>query len=157
MTQSESLHLKIKAGSACRVDVFNPGFQIVDHVKKAITNSDEMLNFSAWMGYGERIGMARLFPFGMVPIILLIMVLPINHVGNGNDGKRGLFIAIPGVETTDWRVVCGRTTSTVRRKGRLKPSLPLFRCFPLFFPGWIPKGCCCRYSEEAHAVSHMLI
>ena len=29
------------------------------------------------------------------------------------------------METSDWRAVCGRTACTVRREGRLTPSLPL--------------------------------
>ena len=32
---------------------------------------------------------------------------------------------IPDVETSNWRAVCGKTASTVRREGRRKPSLPL--------------------------------
>src|SRR5579863_5934249 len=32
---------------------------------------------------------------------------------------------IPDEETNDWRAVCGKTASTVRREGRRKPSLPL--------------------------------
>src|SRR5580700_5817127 len=31
----------------------------------------------------------------------------------------------PDVETNNWRAVCGKTASTVRREGRRKPSLPL--------------------------------
>src|SRR3984957_993814 len=31
---------------------------------------------------------------------------------------------IPDVETSNWRAVCGKTASTVRREGRRKPSLP---------------------------------
>src|SRR5580658_6283272 len=32
---------------------------------------------------------------------------------------------IPDVETSNWRAVCGKTASTVRREGRREPSLPL--------------------------------
>jgi len=32
---------------------------------------------------------------------------------------------VPDVETNNWRAVCGKTASTVRREGRRKPSLPL--------------------------------
>src|ERR1700677_1737728 len=32
---------------------------------------------------------------------------------------------VPDVETSNWRAVCGKTASTVRREGRRKPSLPL--------------------------------
>ena len=32
---------------------------------------------------------------------------------------------MPDVETNNWRAVCGKTASTVRREGRRKPSLPL--------------------------------
>src|SRR5271156_672565 len=32
---------------------------------------------------------------------------------------------IPDVETNNWRAVCGKTDSTVRREGRRKLSLPL--------------------------------
>jgi len=32
---------------------------------------------------------------------------------------------IPDVVTNNWRAVCGKTASTVRREGRRKPSLPL--------------------------------
>jgi hypothetical protein len=31
---------------------------------------------------------------------------------------------VPDVETSNWRAVCGKTASTVRREGRRKPSLP---------------------------------
>src|SRR5271170_1744469 len=34
---------------------------------------------------------------------------------------------VPDVETNDWRAVCGKTASTVRREGRREPSLPLSR------------------------------
>ena len=34
---------------------------------------------------------------------------------------------VPDVETNNWRAVCGKTASTVRREGRRKPSLPLSR------------------------------
>ena len=34
---------------------------------------------------------------------------------------------IPDVETSNWRAVCGKTASTVRREGRREPSLPLSR------------------------------
>src|SRR5271154_3217832 len=36
---------------------------------------------------------------------------------------------IPDVETSNWRAVCGKTASTVRREGRRKPSLPLSLTF----------------------------
>src|SRR5271163_1328976 len=36
---------------------------------------------------------------------------------------------VPDVETNNWRAVCGKTASTVRRDGRRKPSLPLSRSF----------------------------
>src|ERR1700734_3947690 len=32
---------------------------------------------------------------------------------------------VPDVETSNWRAVCGKTASTVRREGRRQPSLPL--------------------------------
>src|SRR5271169_4737046 len=32
---------------------------------------------------------------------------------------------VPDVVTNNWRAVCGKTASTVRREGRRKPSLPL--------------------------------
>ena len=32
---------------------------------------------------------------------------------------------IPDEETNNWRAVCGKTASTVRREGRREPSLPL--------------------------------
>src|SRR5271167_4991962 len=32
---------------------------------------------------------------------------------------------IPDAETSNWRAVCGKTASTVRREGRREPSLPL--------------------------------
>ena len=31
---------------------------------------------------------------------------------------------VPDVETSNWRAVCGKTASTVRREGRRKPFLP---------------------------------
>src|SRR5271155_4008783 len=31
---------------------------------------------------------------------------------------------IPDAETSNWRAVCGKTASTVRREGRREPSLP---------------------------------
>ena len=31
---------------------------------------------------------------------------------------------IPDVETSNWRAVCGKTASTVRREGRREPSYP---------------------------------
>src|SRR5271155_527377 len=34
---------------------------------------------------------------------------------------------VPDVETSNWRAVCGKTASTVRREGRRKPSLPPIR------------------------------
>src|ERR1700722_981917 len=34
---------------------------------------------------------------------------------------------IPDVETSNWRAVCGKTASTVRREGRRESSLPLSR------------------------------
>jgi hypothetical protein len=36
---------------------------------------------------------------------------------------------VPDVETSNWRAVCGKTASTVRREGRRKPSLPLSLTF----------------------------
>src|ERR1700690_2256904 len=36
---------------------------------------------------------------------------------------------VPDVETSNWRAVCGKTASTVRREGRRKPSLPLSLAF----------------------------
>ena len=39
--------------------------------------------------------------------------------------QSGIARDIPDVETNDWRAVCGKTASTVRREGRRKPFLPL--------------------------------
>jgi hypothetical protein len=38
---------------------------------------------------------------------------------------------VPDVETSNWRAVCGKTASTVRREGRRKPSLPLSEVDPI--------------------------
>ena len=50
---------------------------------------------------------------------------------------------IPDVETSNWRAVCGKTASTVRREGRREPSLPL-SCEPVQLASLMPSSAAFR-------------